>query len=307
MIHFFTSAVFIQSFSLGNDPMVHSLVSNWITVMAIVAVVCFVVSEITRNYSQVDKLWSLMPAIYGWMTFASCPSPRVLIMTFLVTLWGLRLSYNFYRKGGYSIIPWKGEEDYRWQVMKDHPMLKGRFRFGLFNLLFISFYQNIVILLFSSPLLLAAINQEKPLTVIDLAATAFMLLFITTEGLADTQLYRFHRQKNKTEKDNGQFTESLKRGFMSDGLWRYVRHPNFASEQAIWISFYFFGVAASGRLLNPTLVGPLLLVLLFIGSTQLTEGISSSKYSGYEDYKKAVPKFLPGLVRPKSARTSAFN
>jgi steroid 5-alpha reductase family enzyme len=302
MIHFLTSAAVIKFLSFGNDSHFHSLVSNWILVLVIVAVVCFVVSEITRNYSQVDKLWSLMPAIYGWMTFASYPSPRVLIMTILVTIWGLRLSYNFYRKGGYSIIPWKGEEDYRWQVMRDHPMLKGRFRFGLFNLFFISFYQNIVILLFSSPLLLAAINQEKPLTAIDHAALAFMVLFIITEGLADTQLYRFHLQKSKAVKDNGQFTESLKRGFMSDGLWRYVRHPNFASEQAIWISFYFFGVASSGRLINLTIAGPLLLILLFIGSTQLTERISISKYRDYEDYKKAVPRFLPGLVRTKSER-----
>jgi steroid 5-alpha reductase family enzyme len=39
-------------------------------------------------------------------------------MAFLVTLWGLRLSYNFYRKGGYNIIPWKGEEDYRWKIFR---------------------------------------------------------------------------------------------------------------------------------------------------------------------------------------------
>ncbi len=300
MIHFQTSAAVVKSIFFANDSQFHWFMSTWIIVIVSVSLGCFLVSEITRNYSQVDKLWSLIPAIYGWITFAGYPSPRVLIMTILVTVWGLRLSYNFYRKGGYSIIPWKGEEDYRWRIMRDHPLLKGRLRFGLFNLLFISFYQNIVILLFSSPLLLAAIHQENPLTVVDLAATAFMLLFIITEGLADTQLYRFHRQKSKAEMDTGQFAESLRKGFMSDGLWRYVRHPNFASEQAIWISFYFFGVAASGRLINLTLAGPLLLVLLFIGSTQLTERISSSKYRDYEDYKKAVPKFLPRLVRPKS-------
>lgn len=290
-----TSCSGAKLIAFGNDTQIQGLFSIWITVMIFVAIGCFLISEITRNYSQVDKLWSLIPVIYGWITFAQYPSPRILIMSSLVTVWGLRLSYNFYRKGGYSIIPWKGAEDYRWLVMRDHPALKGRFRFGLFNLLFISFYQNILILLFSSPLLLAALHQEKPLTVIDLAASVFMLLFIITEGLADTQLYRFHRQKSKAEKDNGQFTESLKGGFMSDGLWRFVRHPNFASEQAIWISFYFFGVAASGKLINLTIAGPLLLVLLFIGSTQLTERISSSKYPDYEDYKKRVPAFLPRL------------
>ncbi len=80
---------------------------------------------------------------------------------------------------------------------------------------------------------------------------------------------------------------------MTEGLWKYVRHPNFASEQAIWISFYFFGVASSGQWINLTLAGPLLLVLLFIGSSRLTESISSKKYPEYNAYQKEIPKFIP--------------
>jgi steroid 5-alpha reductase family enzyme len=80
-------------------------------------------------------------------------------------------------------------------------------------------------------------------------------------------------------------------------LWLFVRHPNFASEQAVWISFYLFGIAASGKWLNWTLTGPFLLVMLFLGSTALTERISGSKYPGYADYKKDVPKFFPRIFR----------
>ncbi len=137
--------------------------------MVIVAMVCFLAGEITRNYSQADKLWSLMPIAYSWITMAAFPSLRLFVMASLVTIWGLRLSYNFYREGGYDIIQWKGSEDYRWQVMREHPNLKGRIRFGLFNLLFISFYQNILILLFSSPGLLAAQKPDKPGTIIDMS------------------------------------------------------------------------------------------------------------------------------------------
>ena len=86
---------------------------------------------------------------------------------------------------------------------------------------------------------------------------------------------------------------------MSEGLWLYVRHPNFASEQAIWISFYFFGVAASGQWINWTLAGPSLLILLFLGSSQMTESISSGKYPDYATYRKYVPKFLPDIFRKK--------
>jgi len=284
--------VLLEKISNGN-PDILTLLQTWLIVCSAIIVLCFLVSEITRNYSQVDKLWSLMPIAYSWITVASFPSPRLFIMAALVTIWGLRLSYNFSRKGGYNIIPWKGEEDYRWKVMRENLMLRGRVRFGLFNLFFISFYQNILILLFSTPLLLAAISQDKPLTIIDFLAAAFMLLFIITESLADNQLFRFHQEKKQGENELSRYKESLRKGFMTEGFWKYVRHPNFVSEQAIWICFYFFGVAASGQWINLTLTGSLLLVLLFIGSSQLTESISSKKYPEYDVYQKKVPKFLP--------------
>ncbi len=84
---------------------------------------------------------------------------------------------------------------------------------------------------------------------------------------------------------------------MSEGFWKYVRHPNFASEQAIWISFYFFGVAASGKWINLTIAGPILLILLFIGSSAMTESISSGKYPEYKNYQKEVPRFFPWVGR----------
>ena len=267
--------------------------STLVTIMIATAIICFLVSEITRNYSQVDKLWSLMPVIYAVVAFTATPSPRLGIMCLLVAIWGFRLSFNFYRKGGYNIVPWKGEEDYRWMIMRRHPALKGRLRFGLFNLFFISFYQHLLILLFSSPVLLAAKNQDRKLTLLDIAAASVMLLFIIIETIADNQQYRFHALKRRSGKQKGIYSESIGKGFLCEGLWRYVRHPNFASEQAIWISFYFFGVAASGNLMNWTLTGPLLLVLLFFGSTRMTESISSQKYPGYVAYQKEVPKFFP--------------
>jgi len=272
---------------------IQNLVSIWIVFMAAVAILCFIVSEITYNYSQVDKLWSLMPIAYSWITVAIFPSARVFIMAALVTVWGLRLSYNFARKRGYNIIPWKGEEDYRWKVIRENPLLKGRLRFGIFNFFFISFYQNILILLFSAPLLLAAKYQDKPLTIIDLLAGSLMLIFIITESIADNQLFRFHQEKKNGENGSNRYKETLKKGFMTEGLWKYVRHPNFTSEQLIWICFYFFSVAASGQWINFTLAGAILLILLFIGSSQLTEGISSRKYPEYTIYRKEVPRFIP--------------
>lgn len=289
-----TKLLFLKNFIYEfSDIDIHfkHLTGTCLIIMFCAALVCFVVSEITRNYSQTDKLWSLMPIVYSIIAFASNPSPRLFIMCCLVIIWGFRLSFNFYRKGGYSIIPWKGEEDYRWKFVRQLPQLKGRIRFGLFNLFFISLYQHIIILLFSTPLLIAAKYQDSRLNLLDIIAVCLMLFFIVIESVADNQQFRFQKLKRQLKQDEGVFTGSLKQGFLSEGLWRFVRHPNFISEQAIWISFYFFGVAASGNWINWTLAGPLLLILLFLGSTALTEYISSKKYPDYAAYKKNVPVF----------------
>jgi steroid 5-alpha reductase family enzyme len=287
------------NFLAGFDPQFQNLVSAWASLMIVVVVVCFIVSEITRNYSQVDKLWSLVPLAYAWLTVAAYPTPRMFLMASLVTMWGLRLSFNFYRKGGYSIIPWQGEEDYRWKILRDNPALKGRLRFGLFNLFFISFYQNLLILLFSTPLLMAALYSDAPLGLTDLIAAMLMLMFIITETIADNQQFRFQKAKQSPDESDEALGESLRKGFLTEGLWKHVRHPNFASEQAIWISFYLFSVAASGHWINFTLIGPVLLVILFIGSSIMTEKVSSGKYPDYSTYQKEVPKFIPRLFRKK--------
>mmetsp|Transcript_4282 Transcript_4282/g.7675 ORF Transcript_4282/g.7675 Transcript_4282/m.7675 type:complete len:124 (+) Transcript_4282:137-508(+) len=75
-----------------------------------VALLCFVVSSISKNYSQVDKIWSIIPVVYAW--FPVCDS-RTLLMACLVTIWGIRLTWNFNRRGGYKWPLWDGDEDYR--------------------------------------------------------------------------------------------------------------------------------------------------------------------------------------------------
>ena len=284
----------MTSFFAG-DMQLEQLTYTLIIIMLSTAALCFIVSEITQNYSQVDKLWSLMPVIYSFVTRAYFPSLRVWIMSILVTAWGLRLSYNFSRKGGYNIIPWRGEEDYRWKILRENPALKGRFLFGVFNLLFISLYQNFLILLLSTPLLMAAKYGNTQLNLLDAVAAALMVLFLTIETVADNQLFIFHKLKKDAKKPKGLYAKSIKKGFFSEGLWSYVRHPNFISEQLIWVSFYLFGVSASGIWLNWTIAGAVLLILLFIGSSEMTERISSSKYPGYADYKKQVPRYFPGI------------
>ena len=116
------------------------------------ALYCFVVGEITMNNSQMDKLWSILPIAYTWVIATKADfSPRTTIFAIIVTLWGLRLTYNFARKGAYSWKFWTGEEDYRWQVLRRNKILGKRPAWMMFDLFFISIYQNALVLAICLP------------------------------------------------------------------------------------------------------------------------------------------------------------
>jgi len=268
------------------------VLTDLVTVYLAVAVLCFLISTITRNHSQVDKLWSLIPVAYVWMvTFHSGFESRLVLMALLVTAWGFRLTYNFSRRGGYSVRFWTGEEDYRWAVLRAKPELAVRWRWVLFNLFFISLYQMGLILLFTLPAVRSL--DGTPLGWADYLLAFLLISLIVIETIADQQQWNYHREKRELLANEADLPDKYKKGFVHTGLWGRMRHPNYAAEQAIWIVFYFFSVAATGVWINWSVMGAILLVLLFWGSSNFSESISVTKYPDYVDYQKRVPRFLP--------------
>lgn len=269
-----------------------STLTKVVVVYLIAAFLCFLVSTIANNYSQVDKLWSTIPLAYVWIVaWESGFEPRLLLMAVLVSAWGIRLTYNFSRRGGYSLKFWTGDEDYRWAVLRAKPEFAAKWRWVVFNFLFISFYQMGLILLMTLPAVRSM--GGGPITTIDVILAVLIIGFIVIETIADQQQWNYHKQKRALREKGGELPEKYKKGFIDTGLWGVVRHPNYAAEQAIWIVFYFFSVVASGQWINWSVMGAILLVLLFWGSSNFSESISSGKYPAYTDYLKKVPRFIP--------------
>lgn len=289
-------AVPVFSFFFGTAPgPLEWEALHLLMVVASVAVAgCFIVGEITGNNSQVDKLWSILPIVYVWVVagFGSY-NPRLVLMAMLVTIWGIRLTANFALKGAYQWRFWEGEEDYRWQVLRSRPEFNPRWKWTLFNLFFISGYQNVLILLFTLPAVIALQNADVPLGIFDVIIAVLMLFFIIYEMVADIQQWNFQRKKHAVIKAGNALNGDLAKGFLDRGLWAYSRHPNYFAEQAIWVCFYFFSVAASGQWLNWSITGCLLLMALFQGSSNLSEEISAGKYPEYSEYRKRVSRFFP--------------
>jgi steroid 5-alpha reductase family enzyme len=285
------------NFGYTPNELQFDILSQMALPVGLVIAYCFVVGEISRNNSQVDKLWSIVPIYYVWHMTLLAPelSERMVLMAILVTIWGARLTFNFARRGAYTWRFWAGEEDYRWEELRKRPGFNNNFIWGLFNLFFISAYQNILIFSFTVPILATLSDQANPaLNGVDYLLAALLLLAVAIEFVADQQQYVFQTEKHRRIKA-GEALGDYEKGFVSTGLWGIVRHPNYAMEQSIWVIFYLFSVNATGQWVNWTIGGCVLLLILFKGSSDFSEELSANKYPAYKDYQKNVPRFIPFL------------
>ncbi|KAF2972131.1 hypothetical protein GQX73_g1484 [Xylaria multiplex] len=252
----------------------------------------WVASEANRNYSQVDRLWSLLPAFYiahfsAWTHLNDLPSQRVDLVLFWSVIWSARLTFNYWRKGGYKI----GSEDYR----------------------------CVLLFLLAAPtyIILLASNIEPKVGLADLIFAGTELALVLSEWFSDQQQWdyqaakREYQQTAKIPRGCGHTQEDLNRGFITSGLWAYCRHPNFTAEQTIWFVVYQWSCYAGNVPYSWAGSGPLFLIMLFQGSTWLTELITAGKYPEYKSYQKQVGVLLPSLrpykpvaATPKIIRTS---
>merc|ERR550525_1525299 len=129
-----------------------------------------------------------MPWLYVWGGYGAShketgnSNTRLLIMGGLSTWWGLRLTWNFWKKGGYS-----GGEDYRWAVVRKwYPGWK----WEVFNAIFICAFQQFTVLAFTTPAV-TAMQSTKPMGKVDMAAGALMSACILGETVADQQMWGY--------------------------------------------------------------------------------------------------------------------
>ncbi|KAJ1981342.1 hypothetical protein H4R34_002108 [Dimargaris verticillata] len=155
---------------------------------------CWIPSVLTKHYSFVDRLWSFLPVVYtgiftayavrdaypvvyaahrfddsaatltlttrvtrAGLVAADLMALRSVVQFLLVLAWGARLSYNYYRKGGYQ---WPSE-DYRWEYVQRIVAKLTPFSWfntlvwQVFNFGFIAVFQNVLLLGLSYPAYLA--------------------------------------------------------------------------------------------------------------------------------------------------------
>jgi steroid 5-alpha reductase family enzyme len=235
-------------------------------------------------------------------------SPRLVLMAALATLWAVRLTFNFARKGGFGAVA-PSEEDYRWPWVRTWmaahvPRALLPLALHAFHLLFVCAYQNVLLWLQVVPacMVVAAADARGSgaLGAWDALAAAAFLALLALEAVADETQWAFQARKHAlTPAQRAAAGGDLARGFCTTGVFAYSRHANFLAEQSMWWVFWGFSVAArapasaADALLHYSAAGPLLLSLLFQGSTTLTEHITASKYPAYSAYQARVSRLVP--------------
>ncbi|KAH8664968.1 hypothetical protein BGZ60DRAFT_470690 [Tricladium varicosporioides] len=288
----------LQSLYLATNPLITSFAFS-----LFLAPLFLIISEANKNYSQVDRMWSILPTVYNahYVVFAhmsGLPTARLDNLVAFSTVWSLRLTFNYWRKGGYSI----GSEDYRWEILRKYisPPL-----FFIFNVTFISLAQSVLLFLITTPTYVMVLAARvggiaAEMSTADLVFSRVLMGLVLLEFFADNQQWSYQQAKKqyqKSAKVPHRFEQDdLDRGFVVTGLWSWSRHPNFAAEQAIWVVLYQWGCWTTNVTYNWTLAGAMAYLFLFQASTWFTELITAKKYPEYKEYQQRVGKFIPKLT-----------
>ena len=256
---------------LGIDMSVHPILKMLIADIAATLLV-FICSFIFRNSSIYDPYWSAIPiflAIYWYSELGfGGNETRNIILLFLVTLWGLRLTLNWIRG-------WQGLNHQDWRYLKlenDQGKL-----YWLVSFTGIHLFPTIVVFLGLIPLYYI-FQDASPIGLIDIVAMIITMSAIIIETVSDEQLKIFLRS-------NG--------GFMTKGVWTWSRHPNYFGQILFWLGLFLF-------LKDPLtgenfwkVAGVITMVFLFnVISIPMMEKRQARK-DGYKEYQKQVSKLIP--------------
>ena len=227
-------------------------------------------------YKQSDKLTDLVYALtfalltYSGMMITNNFNVVTLVFAMLVTLWALRLgTYLFIR------INYKKKDD-RFDNI----------RISIKKFLLFWTLQAFVAWMTLSPLYVVLDNSKVNFNTWSILFLIVSLGGLTIETIADYQKYQFKKQYPKK--------------FITTGLFKISRHPNYFGEITFWMGLAGFAIVHNFSWLNLVLAfsGPIILMLMinFVSGVKMLEARWNQKYGDdpmYQDYIKTTPCVIP--------------
>ncbi len=234
--------------------------------------VLFLLGTARRNNGVVDIGWGFGFVLVSLAMLWLRPpiTPLRILMTALVTAWGLRLFVHILRRNHGK------PEDFRYANFR-----KSWGRYAVPRA-FVQIYllQALLLTLIALPMILADARTAQVQPALLLAGLLVFLIGFSFEVIGDAQLAAFLR-------------DPAHRGrLMTVGLWRYTRHPNYFGEATLWWGIFL--LALSGGVPAWAVISPITitLLLLFVSGVPMLEK-SMKDRPGYAEYARQTSIFIP--------------
>jgi steroid 5-alpha reductase family enzyme len=253
------------------------------TTLALVSVL-WLASVLLRDASIIDMFWGVLFVAIAWALLVACRdavAPKMLLVTLMVTIWGLRLAFHLaMRNLGQG-------EDSRYVLWR----LNGGANWWLKTYYRIYLLQGAMAVIVAAPIV-AAFYRPRDFFIVNAVGFVLWLAGFLLEFAADLQLTRFRaRADTRTQ-------------VMNEGLWRLSRHPNYFGDALQW---WGLGLVAFTGATWWAVVGPLAMTLFFIylSNDVLEKGLAKRR-PGYASYVANTSAFFlwPSPPTPDDAAES---
>lgn len=245
----------------------------------------FLLSLYRRDNTVVDEFWGIGFILIAWLSYILWDGGMLpILVTSLVTLWWVRLSYHLISRQRI-----RKHEDPRYALWREQ--WGSGWYFYIRSFLQVFFLQMILMLIVATPILITNLwyvatptwlmndwefhtGRIGILIIIGVIISLFGLIF---ESIWDRQLARFVTTKQPWQ-------------IMQTGLYRYTRHPNYFGESMFWLGISLISLPFS----YIGLVGWLSItgLLLFVSGVPMQE----ARYiwrPEWEEYKSRTSVFIP--------------
>jgi steroid 5-alpha reductase family enzyme len=272
--------VFLMVSAVGNN----SVVLNEYSAVLYCAAICIGiqwVAWIPASVGKTERFYDLTGGltyltVVGFSLWAGSqsepPSLRELIVSLLVVIWSLRLSFFLYLR-----IHRTGK-DGRFDQLKTSPI---RFLVpwtlqGLWV-----FLTMIVVIVINSQA-----DSAPALGIWDGIGLSIWILGFGIETIADNQKKAFNTEPNNQGK------------WIDSGLWSYSRHPNYLGEILLWTGIAFFGISCFTGLERVAWISPIFIYLLLtkVSGTPILDKRALEKWGNdpeYQKYRDNTPALIP--------------
>jgi steroid 5-alpha reductase family enzyme len=232
----------------------------------------FAIAAIRKTDVVTDLSYSLSFAVLAVvLPFLGAGEWVQIVAALLVLVWAVRLGGYLFRR----ILRMK--VDHRFDEMRDEPL-----RFARFWLL-----QAISVAVIMLPVSYLLGRDDPPgFGAWAVAGAAVWLVGLVLETVADAQKSSFKSKPENRER------------FITTGLWKYSRHPNYFGEMLVWWGLFVYAVPFLDGAAFAVVLGPVFitLLLLFVSGIPLLERGADAKHGddpAYREYKRRTSILVP--------------